>query len=289
VNTPVEAFRSFYARRTAAMAGIPAVESRLAAAFESVPRERFLGKGPWRVLTPTGYISTPSDDPAFLYQDIVVALSGDGPVNMLTGEGPINNGQPSLQATCLGNVNPVNGETVLHIGAGTGYYTALLATLVGLTGVVVAYEVVPQLAERAAANLAGFAHVTVHNRSGSEGPLRAADIIYVNAGATAPLDIWLDALRIGGRLVFPLTPAAGIGGMLLVARQSDEDFSANFISPAMFIPCIGARDDKTAQRLTDAFRRGGLGGVNSLHRNTPVDASCWFGGEGWWLSTSSLP
>jgi hypothetical protein len=37
VNTPLEAFRSFYARRTAASAGIPAVEERLAAAFESGP------------------------------------------------------------------------------------------------------------------------------------------------------------------------------------------------------------------------------------------------------------
>jgi hypothetical protein len=67
-----------------------------------------------------GYIITPSDDPAFLYQDIVVKLSGEGPINTRSAEGPINNGQPTLHATCLGNVDPANGETVLHIGAGTG-------------------------------------------------------------------------------------------------------------------------------------------------------------------------
>jgi protein-L-isoaspartate(D-aspartate) O-methyltransferase len=233
-----------------------------------------------------GYIITPSDDPAFLYQDIVVKLSGEGPINTRSAEGPINNGQPTLHATCLGNVDPVNGETVLHVGAGTGYYTALLATLVGPTGTVVAYEIEPTLAERARANLAGFSNVTVHHRSGSEGPLPTADVIYVSAGATTPLDIWLDALRIGGRLVFPLTPAEGLGGMLLVTRKIDERFSARFISPAMFIPCIGARDDQTAQRLTEVFRRRSIDEVNSLKRHTPLDETCWFSGEGWWLSTS---
>ncbi len=32
-----------------------------------------------------------------------------------------------------------------------------------------------------------------------------ADVIYVNAGATRPADIWLDRLNDGGRLVLPLT------------------------------------------------------------------------------------
>jgi len=276
MTTSLEAFRAFYARRIAAMAGTPAIEDRLIRAFEAVPREQFLEKGPWRVFTGAGYITTPSDDPSFVYQDIVIALSGDG---------PLNNGQPSLHARCLGSVSPANGETVLHIGAGSGYYSAILAMLVGPTGTVVAYEVHPQLAERADTNLAAYSNVTVHNRSGAEGPLPFADILYVSAGATAPLDIWLDALREGGRLIFPLTPAEGVGGMLLVTRKSAERFDASFVSPAMFVPCLGGRDEETARRLTEAFRRGGTEAVSSLYRGKPVDESCWFAGNGWWLST----
>ncbi len=188
MSTSIEAFRGFYARRIAAMAGTPAVEDRLVRAFEAVPREQFLEKGPWNVFTGAGYIKTPTDDPAFLYQDVVVALSG---------EGPANNGQPSLHAMCLGNVNPTPGETVLHIGAGSGYYTAILAMLVGPTGTVVAYEIQKSLAEWAAGNLAAYSNVTVRNRSGSAGPLPYADVVYVSAGATAPLGIWLDALQLG--------------------------------------------------------------------------------------------
>lgn len=276
MSTPLEAFRAFYARRLAAMAGAPAVEDRLARAFEAVPREQFVGKGPWKVFTGSGYISTPTDDPAFLYQDIIVSLAGDG---------PINNGQPSLHAASLGQVNPAVGETVLHIGAGSGYYTAILAMLVGPTGTVVAYEIQKSLADWAAANLSGYSNVTVRHRSGSAGPLPYADVIYVSAGATAPLDIWLDALRGKGRLIFPLTPAEGVGAMLLTTRRSNDSFAASFISPAMFIPCIGAREDKTAHALTEAFQRGGMETVSSLYRRKPVDHTCWFEGNGWWLST----
>ncbi len=276
MSTPLEAFRAFYARRVAALAGTPAVEDRLMRAFEAVPRERFVPPGPWQVFTGSGYITTPNDDPAFLYQDVIISLSGDGPTN---------NGQPSLHSTSLGHVNPGYGETALHVGAGSGYYTAILAMLVGPTGTVAAYEIQQLLAEWAAVNLAEYSNVTVHHRSGSVGPLPYADVIYVSAGATAPLDIWLDALRVGGRLIFPLTPAEGVGAMLLVSKTSGDHFGATFVSPAMFIPCIGGRSDKTAQALTEAFQRGGMDAVSTLYRKRPIDDSCWFAGDGWWLST----
>jgi protein-L-isoaspartate(D-aspartate) O-methyltransferase len=274
MSTPVSAFRSFYARLICACCTESAIADRLRSAFETVPRERFLGKGPWRIFTGTGYVHTPTDDPAFLYQDILVALTEDGPMN----------GQPSLHAASIASVDPTNGETVIHIGAGTGYYTAVLATLVGATGRVIAYEIEPSLAERAAANLAGYSNVIVHARSGSEGPLPAADVVYVSAGATAPLDIWLDALHVKGRLVFPLTPEEGLGGMLVITRLSEKQFAAMFISPALFVPCIGGRDDETGRKLTEAFRLGGHDQVTSLHRHSAPDSSCWFSGEGWWLS-----
>jgi hypothetical protein len=58
----------------------------------ATPREHYLGPGPWKVFTLRGYIQTPSDDAAFVYQDVVVALDE---------ERRINNGQPTLHALCL--------------------------------------------------------------------------------------------------------------------------------------------------------------------------------------------
>ena len=75
--------------------------------------------------------------------------------------------------------------------------------------------------------------------------------------------------------------------MLLVSRADGDRFAARFVCPAMFIPCAGARDEETAQRLTEAFQRGNLASVRSLHRATPPDSTCWVAGRGWWLSTAA--
>ncbi|HEV8493962.1 MAG TPA: protein-L-isoaspartate(D-aspartate) O-methyltransferase, partial [Candidatus Angelobacter sp.] len=153
------------------------------------------------------------------------------------------------------------------------------------------YEIEPALAELASSNLADMQNVTVYQRSGAEGTLPACNLIYVNAGATAPLDIWLDALLPGGRLLFPLTPdgpggTPGAGGMLLITRVPPDRYSARFLMPVMFINCQGARDEETAKKLAEAFKRGDLRSVRSLRRNTPPDETCWCEGKGWWLSTA---
>jgi protein-L-isoaspartate(D-aspartate) O-methyltransferase len=278
----LDAQRSFFANLVTASAGIPKNDGRVAAAFASTAREHFVGPGPWKVFAAGRYIETPSDDPALLYQDITVALAA---------ERRINNGQPVLHAVCLAALNLREGETVIHIGAGTGYYTALLSKLASSTGAVIAYEIEQDLAQRAARNLADFPNVTVYHRSGADGPLPDCDAIYVNAGATAPLDIWLDAMRPKGRLLFPLTPGDGPGGMpgagamLLLTRASRDCFHARFVCPAMFIPCVGARDDETASKLSEAFRRGDSRNVRSLRRKAPPDETSWCAGNGWWLST----
>src|SRR5262249_11971273 len=248
------------------------------AAFAAVPRERFVGRGPWQILAASGPLQTPTNDPSFLYQDVLVALAP---------ERGINNGQPSLHALCLSALDVKPGERVLHVGAGTGYYTAVLSELVGPTGEVIAYEIEEDLAQRAAENLSDRANAKVLHRSGAEAPLPDADIVYVNAGATAPRDIWLGALRPGGRLLFPLTggrgPSNDVGGMLLVTR-GENGYPARFISGVAFVPCIGASDDESTENLWRAFQRGDARSVRSLRRGTPPDKSCWFAGDGWWLS-----
>lgn len=273
-----QAFRNFFASLITGNVSGPGKEA-VKEAFASTPREHFLGKGPWKVFTSGGYVETPSDDPALLYQDILFVLHE---------KGTINNGQPSLHANCLAALNIKEGEEIVHIGAGTGYYTAILSKLTGPEGLVHAYEIEPELAQRATRNLEDYSNVSVYGRSGSGEPLPACDVIYVNAGATAPLDSWLDALRPNGRLLFPLTGTKGGGAMLLVTRTSHSDiFAARFLNRVLFIECAGARDEETAERLSEVFRvRDELEEVRSLRRNTSPDHTCWFSRAGWWLSTA---
>ena len=162
----MQAHRIFFARLVTANAGI-APGSELEAALATTPREDFVGPPPWKIFTRSGYVESPADDPALLYQDVVVSLGS---------EGPFNNGQPTLHAFCLAALDPKKGERVVHVGAGTGYYTTLLAKLVGATGAVDAYEIEQEFAQRAAKKLVEFPHVMVHNRSGAEGPLSSCDV-----------------------------------------------------------------------------------------------------------------
>lgn len=273
--TNVAVLRDFYARYVTARVGCK--DARICEAFAAIERERYLGPGPWNVSTQSGYVLTETSDPAVLYQDIVIGLNT---------ERGLNNGEPSLHARCLDAAAISPGETITHIGSGTGYYTALLAYLTGHAGSVTAYEIDPVLSAQATSNLAHLAQVRVIEESGSQAVLPQSDLIYVSAGATHPLGSWLESLNDGGRLIFPLTPNRGLGGMLLVTHVAPRSYAARFICAARFIECIGARDDATGESLVAAFESGDIAAVRSLRWKTPADSSAWFVGAGWWLSTS---
>jgi protein-L-isoaspartate(D-aspartate) O-methyltransferase len=272
---PIEKFRRFYAELIVKSAG--SSDEKLMDAFTAVPREDFTGPGPWQVFVGSGYIPTISDDPRHLYQDVLIGLAP---------ERKINNGQPSLHARCLSAAAPQRADAVVHLGSGTGYYSAILATLVGPEGSVLAIEREQDLAARAASSLRRLSNVAVRAGSATEVAIPPCDLIYVNAGATHPPAAWLDALRIGGRLVFPLTPNEGFGVMLLVKRKAADVYAASAFARAAFIPCIGARDDATSESLTKALERQSLKEVRSLKRNTTPDSTAWCAGSDWWLSTA---
>jgi len=242
-----------------------------------------LGPGPWRARSTyvANYVQTPTDDPAHVYQNLLFALREE--------EG-INNGEPCLHGQLLGALNPQEGETVLHIGAGTGYYTAILAQLVGPKGKVIGYEINSDLAARATDNLAPWRNVEIRCASGVVEGLPRADAIYVNAGATRPVAAWLDALNDDGGLVFPLSgTAASAAGASLLVRRPKHSFPATVIGFCLFIPCQGAFDEDEAMRVTAAFRSGALWTAQSLVRDNQPDEAAVLVGDGWWLSSRPAP
>jgi protein-L-isoaspartate(D-aspartate) O-methyltransferase len=227
-----------------------------------------------------GYIITETADPCVLYQDILIGLAAGK---------RINNGEPSFHAKCLAEADPQVGEVVVHVGAGTGYYTAILAHLVKQAGHVHAYEIEPELAARALRNLEQKGNVTVRAQSALLSGLPSANVIYVNAGATHVPAVWLDALALGGRLVLPLTPEEREGCMLIVTRTANAAYAARIFSTAAFFPCIGARDKAQSAALAAALDTSSGEAVRSLRRGDRPDSSAWCIGAGWWLSTESVP
>jgi protein-L-isoaspartate(D-aspartate) O-methyltransferase len=251
-------------------------DPRIEAAFAAVPREDFAGSPPWRIGSGGLFGLRSSDDPVRLYEDVLVAIDA---------QRGINNGQPSLHAQSIAALELKEGETVVQVGAGLGYYTAILAELVGPMGRVIAYEIAPDIAEQAAANLARYPQVEVRARSGVE-DLPLADAIYVNAAASHPLRPWLDALKPGGRLVFPLQAAGSSGAMLIVTRPDHgQAWPARLLTGVVFIACEGGQDAEMARKLDEAFRRGRTERVRSLRFGGAPSEADWVRGDGWALST----
>src|SRR5262249_55547291 len=124
-----------------------------------------------------------------------------------------------------------------------------------------------------------------------------ADVIYVNAGCTKPVESWLDRLADGGRLILPLTSDQDFGGgspermasagAVFRVERRGEDYLAKWISPVAIFPCVGSRDEASERLLADAFAKGGWERVTRLYRNQSIaDENCWLRGPGWALAYS---
>jgi protein-L-isoaspartate(D-aspartate) O-methyltransferase len=131
--------------------------------------------------------------------------------------------------------------TVLEIGTGSGYSTALLADLVGRQGHVVSLDVVTDLVDRARSLLAAHGHTstTVIRADGVQGAPEYGPFDRVIAWTTATHlpAAWVTQLRPGGLMVAPLTLApvnkSGIGTRIRLADgatpQVDQLFPAGFV------------------------------------------------------------
>jgi protein-L-isoaspartate(D-aspartate) O-methyltransferase len=284
-NTRLEIIRAAYAKQITAAGGVS--DRRVEAAFAAVPREDFLGPGPWPIPRwGRGYVRTPSRDAAYLYADVLVGLDL---------ERNLNNGQPSFLAALIAAAAPRAGEHAVHIGAGVGYYTAILAHLVGRRGRATAIEIDARLGKRLAANFAGSRIVRVVHGDGSRVAFDPADVILVNAGATRPADLWLDALTEGGRLILPLTtnqnaygsgsrPIERRGAVFRIERKGDE-FLARRISGVAIFPCAGMREAESEAALAAAFEKGDGRDVTRLYRHGDLaEERCWLRASDWALA-----
>jgi protein-L-isoaspartate(D-aspartate) O-methyltransferase len=281
MTDPIETRRRFYAEE---LRFITRMRSpRVEAAFAVVPREKFVGDGPWRLKSlwnMADYWTTDDADPKNVYHDVLIAL--DEKLGL-------NNGQPSLWAFLFDRVGVAAGDQVLHLGSGTGYYTAILAELAGAEGRVTAFEIEPSMAERAAMALAPWPQVVPVHGDGANGPFSPVDVIVASAGATHPLPVWIEALKPGGRLLFPMTVTRGPGGMLLVTHREGDEFGAQFLCAAAFYEFSGARDAEVSSRLEQALARDRGAGVKSLRRDDHAEEdTCWLHGDGWCLSRREI-
>ncbi len=147
--------------------------------------------------------------------------------------------QPFIVARMTELLELKGKERVLEIGAGSGYQSAVLATLVRR---VYAVERIETLAKTAIENLRsiGVNNVSIRNADGTTGwPVYGPfDAILVAAGGPDVPHPLMDQLEVGGRLVIPIGPDPKHQNLILVTR-SENAFVREDRGPCAFVPLIG--------------------------------------------------
>ena len=266
----LEECRLFYSQEVRFTANL--TTPGLVEAFANVPREQFLGPPPWhigsaesRALSSAGmaqlsYVAV--DDPRDVYHNVVVSVDRAK---------DINNGQPSALARWIDALTLQPGARVYHLGCGVGYYTAIIAEVVGAGGSVVGLDLEADLAARARENLAAYSQVKIAAGDGSAFDPGDCDAILVNCGVTHPQARWLDRLREGGRLVVPFTipmnPKIGQGVMMKIIRSGDS-FTTEVLTPLAIYSGGTLRDESLELQLRKGFATGGLLKLKSVRRDS---------------------
>jgi protein-L-isoaspartate(D-aspartate) O-methyltransferase len=155
---------------------------------------------------------------------------------------PIGHGQtisqPYVVAFMTEQLAPKRTDRVLEIGTGSGYQAAVLSRLVDQ---VYSIEIVKELAERAAADLARLNYTNVHVRAGDgyKGWPEAApfDAVIVTC---APEDVprpLVDQLKEGGRMIIPVGDS--LQQELILITKSGGELRRQAVLPVRFVPMTG--------------------------------------------------
>jgi protein-L-isoaspartate(D-aspartate) O-methyltransferase len=162
--------------------------------------------------------------------------------------------QPSLVARMTELLDLHPGDKVLEVGTGCGYQTAVLAEL-GY-GEVYSLEIIPELAETAAARLRALGYTNVHLQQGDgyAGWAEHApyDAIVVTAAPDHLPRPLLDQLADGGRLVIPIGPPDRYQTLWKVVKQGQAVFTYAS-GEVVFVPLTGKEGQKSplpARRVT---------------------------------------
>lgn len=145
--------------------------------------------------------------------------------------------QPYIVALMTEAAEVGSGDTVLEVGTGSGYQSAVLAEIVDQ---VYSIEIIGALAERARSDLAraGYDNVDVRYADGYFGleELAPFDAIIVTAAPDHIPQPLLLQLKIDGHMIIPVGPVAGVQTLWRVTRVSDDEVRNENLGAVRFVP-----------------------------------------------------
>jgi len=169
---------------------------------------------------------------------------------------PIGKGQtisqPFIVALMSDLLNPQPEHSVLEIGTGCGYQTAVLACLVRQ---VYSVEIIEELSVASGERLdrQGYTNVELRSGDGYNGwPEHAPyDGIIVTAAAPHVPQPLIDQLRVGGRLVIPVGYPYSYQELRVLEKQAEDKIETRCVLAVSFVPLTGKHSTDTAYRDDD--------------------------------------
>ncbi|MFC4174267.1 protein-L-isoaspartate(D-aspartate) O-methyltransferase [Microvirga sp. GCM10011540] len=187
--------------------GKATLDERVMEAMRKVPRHLFV----------------PAPLAPYAYQDMPLPIGFDKTIS-----------QPFIVGLMTDLLSPQPHETVLEVGTGLGYQTAILAEL---SGRVWSIEIVEEFAGDAGVLLhhLGYTNIEIRDGDGSRGWREHApfDKILVTAAAERPPPALLDQLKPGGRLVMPIGPE-GMQRLTIIDKDEAGQTKARDLIPVRF-------------------------------------------------------
>ena len=147
--------------------------------------------------------------------------------------------QPFIVAAMTDLLDLDKSDTVLEIGSGSGYQSAILACV---TARVFSVEIIPQLASAAEVRLRrlGYDNVNIKIGDGRSGwPEEAPyDGIIVTAVTEEIPPALIGQLSAGGRMIVPVGTPDGVQTLVLGVKDLHGQFETDSIFPVSFVPLV---------------------------------------------------
>lgn len=237
---------------------------QIRAAVEAVPRELFLrpglflpaGDGRWRPVVARDTDSREWIEIAYRDESLVTQLDGhltaDQAAEAVPGFPTSSSTDPALVVSMIEDLELADAQSVLEIGTGTGYSTALLCHRLG-EDQVTTVEVDPEVAARADAALeaAGYSTWTVTGDGLVGHPFRAPyDRVIATCAVRRIPYAWVRQTKTGGMILATVGSWSYGTGLARVIVRDDGSAEGRFIRRSSFMPVRAHASDSLAGDLS---------------------------------------